>query len=98
MYTLVTMKTVIHIKADKEVKDKATKVARDLGLPLSTLVNGLLKQVINERRVSFSAPLVPSKKLERILRAADKDIKAGKNLSPIFTNMKAMDKYLNKLK
>jgi addiction module RelB/DinJ family antitoxin len=89
------MKTVINIKADKEVKEEAFKVAKAMGLPLSTIVNAFLKQFINERKVTFEAPLVPNKKTAKLLREIDKDIKAGKNLSPEFTNMDEAIKWLN---
>ena len=88
------MKTIINIKADKEVKREAAKIAEEMGLPLSTIVNAFLKQFIAERRVSFSAPLKLSKKLQKILRQADKDIKAGKNLSPVFQDIESAIKYL----
>lgn len=42
-------------------------------------------------------PLIPSKKLEKILKQADKDIKNGNNLSPVFTDIEDMMAYLNNL-
>ncbi len=78
------MKTVINIKADKEIKDGATRVAQEMGLPLSTIVNAFLKQFIRDRKVTFEAPLIPTPKLKRILKKADADIQAGRNLSPAF--------------
>ena len=78
------MKTVINVKADKEVKEQAIATAREMGLPLSTVVNGLLKKFILDKIMVFTAPFKPSKKLEKILRQADKDIEAGRNLSPVF--------------
>lgn len=90
------MKTVINIKADKDIKEEAFKVAKEMGLPLSTIVNAFLKQFIRDRQVTFEAPLVPTKKLAKILEQADKDIKAGKNLSPGFTSTEEMIAWLNK--
>jgi addiction module RelB/DinJ family antitoxin len=78
------MKTVINIKADKEVKDQAFKVAAEMGLPLSTIVNAFLKQFIREKRVTFEVPLVPNKKTAKLLREADEDIRLGRNLSGPF--------------
>ena len=80
------MKTVINIKADKEIKEKAMSIAKDMGIPLSTIINVFLKQFIDERVVTFKAPFVPSQKLEKILEETDRDIKAGRNLSPAFTS------------
>jgi addiction module RelB/DinJ family antitoxin len=78
------MKTIINVKADKEVKEQAVATAREMGLPLSTVVNAFLRKFIADKSVVFTAPFKPSKKLEKILRQTDKDIEAGRNLSPIF--------------
>ncbi|MFA6601777.1 MAG: hypothetical protein WCT02_02865 [Candidatus Paceibacterota bacterium] len=91
------MKTVINIKADKEVKDQAVKTASLLGLPLSTIINAFLKKFIADQSVTFNAPLKPSKSLEKILKQSQKDLEKGKNLSPLFTNMEKMDRYLANL-
>lgn len=48
------MKTIINIKADKEVKENAQKIAHDLGLPLSGVINAFLKEFIRSRSISFS--------------------------------------------
>ena len=68
------MKTVIHIKSDKEVKEKAQEVARDLGMPLSTIINAYLKQFIRTKEVQFSleGALKPSvkKRLDRLQKEA----------------------------
>jgi antitoxin component of RelBE/YafQ-DinJ toxin-antitoxin module len=66
-------------------------------VPLSTIINAFLKRFILDRRVTFDAPLRPSKYLEKVLKQAEKDIKAGRNLSPMFVDTKKMDKYLAEL-
>ncbi len=88
-------KTLISIKADIDVKDKAQKVARDLGLPLSTLVNAYLKQLIRTKEAHFFVegelkPLV-KKRLDRLT----KEVREGKNLSPAFSNAEDAIRYLN---
>jgi len=90
------MKTVINIKADKDTKEKAVKLAKEMGLPLSTIVNAFLKQFIREKRVTFEVPLVPNKKTAKLLRQAKKDIESGKNLSPAFDNVNDFIAYLKK--
>ncbi len=91
------MKTVINIKADKEVKEGAVRTAELIGLPLSTVINAFLKKFISEQSVTFDAPLKPSKNLVKILKQTEKDLKKGRNLSPLFTNMEKMDRYLASL-
>jgi len=45
------MRTVIHIKADKEIKENAAKVAHELGLNLSDVINASLRTFIRTRTV-----------------------------------------------
>jgi len=67
-------KTLINIKADVDVKKKAQKVARDLGMPLSTIINAYLWQFIRTKEVHFSleGELKPSvkKRLDRLTKEA----------------------------
>ena len=91
------MKTLINIKADKEVKEQAQKVAAELGMPLSTIINAYLKQFIQTKEVHFVAEgkLKPAvkKRLERLT----KDVREGKNVSGPFSSAEEMDAYLNSL-
>lgn len=89
------MKTLLSIKTDVDVKRKVKKIAEELGLPLSTIINAYLRQLLRERRVDFSLPLVPNKKTAKSLRQAHNDFKKGKNISPIFESPEEMDAWLN---
>ncbi len=91
------MKTVLNVKVDREVKIKAQKAAAELGLPLSIIVNENLKRFAAEGTISFFPPIKMSKKLERELKVIDADIKAGRNLSPVFHTAQEMDAYLDSL-
>ena len=91
------MKTVLNVKTDKEVKEKAQAVAKEIGLPLSTIVTRLLKDFIINKEVHFSMPYQMSSKLERKLAKVEKDIKAGKNMSPVLSTPEEIDAYLNSL-
>lgn len=90
------MRTVIHIKAEKEVKENAQALARKLGLSLSNVINASLRNFINSREVIFSDVPRMTPELERLLGKVEKDIKEGKNLSPAFDNMDDAIKYLEK--
>ncbi|MBI3459203.1 type II toxin-antitoxin system antitoxin, RelB/DinJ family, partial [Candidatus Azambacteria bacterium] len=37
------MKTSVSIKLDKDIKEQATQFAREIGLPLSTIINANLR-------------------------------------------------------
>ena len=47
------MKTVINIKTDKKVKDEAKKIAEEMGLSLSAVINAQLKQLVREQEMRF---------------------------------------------
>ena len=59
-------KTIINIKADKEVKDQAKRLAERLGVPLSTVINSFLKQFIRSEEVTFSNARVMTPRLEAL--------------------------------
>lgn len=92
------MKTLLSIKTDPKVKEEAKKLADELGLSLSALVTAQLKQAIREKSVTFSAEsFTPTAYLENILEQTDRDIKAGRNLSPVISNAKELDDYFDSL-
>jgi addiction module RelB/DinJ family antitoxin len=88
-------KTLLNIKIDPKVKQQAQQVAKELGLPLGTIINAYLKELIREKRVIFSTPPTPNKKTQKILREIERDIKAGKNMSGPFTTYEEAMAYLH---
>lgn len=96
VYILV-MNTVIHVKANKEVKENAQKLAAKLGLSLSDVINASLRNFIRTREISFSDVPVMTPELEKLLATIDDDIKHNRNLSPEFKTAEEMDKYLDSL-
>ncbi len=91
------MKTLINIKTDRDVKEKAQKLAKELGLPLSTIINASLKQFIRSRELCFSVAPRMTSSLEDIIKEAERDYNDGKNISGPFTTARETDKYLNTL-
>lgn len=91
-------KTVISVKVDKDVRDRARKVSRRIGVPLSMVVNQELRRFADERRVEFREPLIPNAKTRKILDEALKDIREGRGnkFSPAFTNMRDAIRWLHK--
>ncbi len=57
MYILWYMntQTILNIKTDKKLKANAQKVAGELGVPLSTVMNAFLKQFVRDKEITFSA-------------------------------------------
>ena len=75
------MYTTMLIKTDKELKQKAQKLAKEMGLPLGTLVNNYLRSFVVDRQVVFNAPM-PNKKTQRAIEASRKEFKTGKTAGP----------------
>ncbi len=88
-------KTTINIRTNKEVKEKAQQTARDLGLPLSTIINAYLHQFVRTKEVHFhlEGELKPAvkKRLDRL----QKEAMEGKNLSPVFRDAQEANDYLD---
>ena len=89
------MKTLISIKTDVAVKRGVQKIAKEFGIPVSTIVNAYFKGLLRERRIDFALPLRPNKKTAALIQRAREDYKKGINISPIFENAEEMDAYLN---
>ena len=87
----------MNIKIDPPLKQKATRVAARLGLPLGTIMNNYLRQFVRDGKVTFEEALQPNKATTKRLLAAERNIAIGKNLSPIFNTPQELFKYLNSL-
>ncbi len=68
-------KTLLTVKIDKSLKANAQKTAEKFGIPLGTLVNSMLRQMVLKQEVNFS--LQPSKSTIRAIKQAEKEIAAG---------------------
>ncbi len=86
------MNTTMLIKIDKKLKEQAQRTAKELGLPLSTVTSGLLKEFVLKKEITFS--LTPNKRLRRSILETEKSLKDKKNLSPAFKNKKEIIKWL----
>ncbi len=89
------MKTILNVKIEKALKEQAKKVAYELGLSLSDVVNESLRQMVKTREAHFSAVPRMTPELEVLLGKVETDIKRGRNISPAFISAKDMDKYLD---
>lgn len=90
------MRTVIHVKADQEVKENAQKLAQELGLSLSDVINASLRNFISTREIVFSDTPRITPEFEKKLAKINEDIKHGRNLSPAFKTMDEAIEYLEK--
>jgi addiction module RelB/DinJ family antitoxin len=90
-------KTMINIKTDVTLKKEAQKVSRELGLPLGTIINAYLRDLVREKRVVFSSPPVPNQNTTRLLKSIKKDIQNGKNSSGAFKSYDEAAQHLDAL-
>lgn len=90
-------KAVINIKTDKEVKANVQKIAEELGISLSDVINASLRNFIRTREVRISSVPQMTPELEKLLGPIEKDIGERKNLSPVFSSSEEVEDYLHSL-
>ena len=90
--------TVMSLKTDRTVKEKAQKLANKLGFSLGTLLNAYMRNFVRTRTVFFSdgrhERMTPH--IEKELGRIEEDIKNGRNISPGFDNIEDAIAYLHK--
>lgn len=69
------MNTTLTIKMPKKLRDEAKKTAEKIGVPLTTVVNSMLRQFVLDQEITLSAN-VPNAETRRAMR----DIRARKNI------------------
>ncbi len=88
------MKVTTSIKIDKKLKDDASKLAEELGLNLSTVINATLKKFVSERAVQFYVAPEFNEKTRKELLSVKEDIRKGKNIVGPFDNIADLRKSL----
>jgi addiction module RelB/DinJ family antitoxin len=91
------MKTIINIKADKEIKKKAQKIANELGLSLSTVINAYLRQFIRNKAVYYGMAPTMTSELEEVIREVEEDLEKGKNISRSISSKKELKDHFSSL-
>jgi len=80
---------------DSNLKERAMKQAREDGVPFSTVLKLATKAYAEGRlRLAISENLFFNEKTRKEMEKALRDIRAGKNLSPTFTNAEDAIAYL----
>lgn len=87
--------TVINIRTQPDVKKAAQQVAEDLGMNLSVLINGFLKNLIKTKTISLVDSEEPSQYLIDSIKEAEEDIKNGRVIS--FKDGSEAIKYLDEM-
>ena len=91
------MKTAtVNFKTDDATKTKAQTVAKQIGIPLSNLLNAYLYELANTGSVHFTASEPMTEKMEALIKEAEKEIAAGEVSGP-FENLEDMFEHLDSL-
>jgi addiction module RelB/DinJ family antitoxin len=70
-------KALLSVRTDDETKKEITDFAASVGLSVSAFVTVILKQAVREGRVVLTPTLEPTPYLEKVIRKAEADLKAG---------------------
>ena len=81
---------VLNIKTDPKTKEHLKAFASGLGLPVSALLNAQIKQMLRAGKVEFTTTLEPTPYLENIIREAEIDYKAGRNITTTHTDKETL--------
>ncbi len=76
---------IINIKTHPKIKKELKKVTQKLGLPLGTIINAYLRELIREQRVVFAVPPALNQRTRKLLEQIDRDISKGKNADGPFS-------------
>lgn len=81
-YNVCSMSTVLlSIKTDEPTKRGLQEFAAELGISSTAFVNLLIRQALRDRRIVLSTELEPTPYLEEIMRQADADYAADRDIT-----------------
>lgn len=73
------MQTTFIIKTDTNLRDDAKAVAQELGVPLTTVINALLKQFVRDRKIIISSEPSPSRPKLALWESISAEMKNAKD-------------------
>ncbi|MFM2340171.1 MAG: hypothetical protein RLZZ360_807 [Candidatus Parcubacteria bacterium] len=89
------MKTVLSIKTDKDIKDRAQALAKHLRIPLSLVVNAQLKAFVESGEFTISREPELKPAVIKALNKAAQEVQTKKKLSPRFNTASEAIDWLN---
>ncbi len=91
------MKTAtVNFKTDEKTKLRAQAVAKQIGIPLSNLLNAYLYELAATGSVHFTASEPMTEQMEKAIEEAEREIKAGK-VSGSFETLEELFVHLDSL-
>ncbi len=88
--------TTMNIRIDEETRRELKAFAAQIGIPATSLVHASIRQMLRTGEARFTTTLEPTPYLEKLIKEAEADYKAGKNISPSFGSVDEMFKHLEK--
>jgi len=88
------MNTTLMIKINKDLRDDAKHIAVNLGVPLTTIVQALLKQFVRDRQVTISLDPLPTKKKLILWEAISAEMDVNKKNEKVFSDSNALLRHL----
>ncbi|MBU1327345.1 type II toxin-antitoxin system RelB/DinJ family antitoxin [Patescibacteria group bacterium] len=73
--------SLITVRTDTKLKEKAMNIANSLGFSLSSLVNAYLRHFVKTKTVHFEESYEPTPYLKRLIAQARKEHEEGKSIS-----------------
>lgn len=70
-------KTLLTVKIDKKLKERAKATAAEFGIPLGTMINSFILNTVENRR--FALTLKPSTRLKKSIAESHKEWRSGKD-------------------
>ncbi len=87
------MDTTITIKTNKTLLKQSKRLAEELGITLTSVVNSFLKQFVRERKFSVSAEPMPTKEKMALWEQISKEMDNGDFYGP-FSDAESLFKHL----
>ena len=83
-------KTILNFRTDPETKEQIQRLAAELGVPVSVILNAQIKQILRDRKLVLSTELEPTPYLETIMRQVESDLSVEKNITRTATSAEAL--------
>lgn len=70
-------KVILNVRTDAKIKKAAQRAAKELGVPLSVVVNASLRAFVRDPHLDLE-PLIPNARTRRAIDAAMREFREGK--------------------
>ncbi|HEY5153042.1 MAG TPA: hypothetical protein VII55_03635 [Candidatus Saccharimonadales bacterium] len=80
----------MNIRVDEATRQALKDFAGQIGIPASSLVNASIRQMLRSGKVEFTTGFEPTPYLQKILKEAEADYAAGRNIHGPFGSAEKM--------